>query len=1315
MRQHEILYHFFKLKKRKEICFCVSVQTDERLNVLGLYYIHVPNAKKLPVNWVNRTRHYMPKSELSNMQIGGLGMPYTPAAEPPVKSLETVVPDSMGYEIHAALHRLKKEVGNINDYVRRHMGYASDTELASALSAEQVDAVALAVYNIEVRNEGMITGDQTGIGKGRIAASLIRVYARMGLKPVFITEKPNLFSDIYRDLVAIGSGDLVPFIVNGRESKTQVKDEDGHVIYEAFEKSVQESYFNEGNIPGECDFVMATYSQFASNNPTVKQSFLQSIAQDNVLILDESHNAGGNIETSATARLFYDIVKKTRGVLFLSATFAKRPDNMPLYAVKTCMSETAMTNDALVEAISRGGVALQEVLSASLVAEGQMIRRERSFEGVEVNYISLNTDGKRDFGVEDLEKQHLSIADKITDILRGIIRFEDVYIKKAVDSMDREVKAEMKQVEKRKGTSEMGVSSTPYFSKLFMVINQMLFSIKAEAVARRAIQRLQEGKKPVIAFASTMGAFLEGMENDHGEPVADGDMINADFSEVLFRGLESLFAITEIHANGDREKKRLSLAALPTEAHRDHEILLSRIRKISTGISISPIDNIKFYIEQAGYSVAEVTGRKLELNFQKQGSMAAMVKNRRKENVSDAFRKFNNNQVDVLLINQSGSTGASAHAIVTPRVPLDKVKQRVMIVLQPELDINREVQKRGRINRTGQVYKPIYDYINSAIPAEQRLTMMLQRKLKSLDANTTSNQKQSKSLLESPDFLNKYGDRVVVDYLKENPDINELLGDPAGLEEDENPPVEGMALKVSGRVAILSCEGQQAFYDTVFEGYNTRVSYAKQTGTYDLEVEDMDLQAETLTKEVFIYGKGGRSDFGGDSFLEKVEANVLRKPFSKKEVEQLVKESLGGKTPEDLQTELTATMKTFMLARAERETNDIESQIQERIRDIPNEEKYGKATNKEQYIRDRTTELEESRAERIKNMRNKLNNEFSYINSFFSAVRVGQSINYQTATPDGEVDVPAVFLGFKINHNKPNPYAPSAIAARLATTDSNRYIELVLSGDQGNKLQAVFFASGRRGGGMNVLESWEEYTKNSNVNRRPRYIYTGNLLQAFDRAYSGKLINFTCKNGETRKGILMPEHWTPTEKGENTTRSVPLKFCRRAIMGLSRGAVLNTDIGVSFMMQYNGSFRIITQSLSMQKYEWLVKNKQLLPLINEQGGFQKTGASWVGSVDAGNLEKAIDIIYSESGCNAKLTVSQVEMIQQDIVRREVKPKERIKLPEITAKPIDNLAKRSHEATASNSQSKIENGKIRRLRIAKAKAIAKLKILNLLKL
>ncbi len=48
-----------------------------------------------------------------------------------------------------------------------------------------------------------------------------------------------------------------------------------------------------------------------------------------------------------------------------------------------------MSEEALVQAISGGGVALQEVLASQLVSEGQMLRRERSFEGVEVNYITL--------------------------------------------------------------------------------------------------------------------------------------------------------------------------------------------------------------------------------------------------------------------------------------------------------------------------------------------------------------------------------------------------------------------------------------------------------------------------------------------------------------------------------------------------------------------------------------------------------------------------------------------------------------------------------------------------------------------------------------------------------------------------------------------------------------------------------------------------------------------------------------------------------------------------------------------------------------
>jgi hypothetical protein len=641
--------------------------------------------------------------ELELLSFDELGMPYTPASSS-CFVLNTVVPDSMGFETHSALQRIKEAVGgDIDEYVRIKLNYRSNVELCKALSAEQIDAVAMSIYNIEERGVGMIIGDQTGIGKGRIAASIIRYAVEQGVQPVFITEKANLFSDIYRDLSAIGSSHLVPFIVNGRESKTDIKDEDGNIIYQALPTADQNRIFEGQRIPRNFHFVVATYSQFNSpdKKPT-KPAFLNAIAEDNIVIMDEAHNSSGS---GNTGNFMQSALSKSRGVVFLSATFAKRPDNMPIYAMKTSIRDASMTRDALIEAITKGGVALQEILASQLVAEGQMIRRERSFEGVEVNYITL----------EDKEQEHKAIADNITSIIRDIIKFQTTYVDEIVEELDDIAVAEGKQVEIREGTSQAGVDNLPYFSKVFNVINQMLFSIKAEAVAERAIARLKEGKKPVIAFASTMGSFIEQMESEAGLAITDGDTINADFSVVLQKGLDGILRYTETDTDGQKVFKKFEISDFPLEAQAEYYRISERIKEASTGITISPIDVIVRKITEAGFKVAEVTGRKYELQINPRTNKA-LVMTRKRVNTNDAFRQFNNNEVDVLLINQSGSTGASAHAIVTPKVSKDKVKQRVMIVLQAELDINTEVQKRGRINRTGQIFKPIYDYVNSAIP-----------------------------------------------------------------------------------------------------------------------------------------------------------------------------------------------------------------------------------------------------------------------------------------------------------------------------------------------------------------------------------------------------------------------------------------------------------------------------------------------------------------------------------------------------------------------------------------------------------------------
>lgn len=1181
-----------------------------------------------------------------------LGMPYTPASQS-CFVLNTVVPDSMGYETHAAVQSIKEAVGgDIDEYVRQRLNYKTNTELCKALSAEQIDAVAMAIYNIEERGQGMIIGDQTGIGKGRIAASIIRYGVIKGVQPVFITEKANLFSDIYRDLAAIGSAHLVPFIVNGRESKTDIKDEDGNIVYQALPQAEQNQVFESRRIPPRFDFVVATYSQFNSpeTKPT-KPAFLRQVLEDNIVIMDEAHNSSGS---GNTGTFMQNAIEKTRGVVFLSATFAKRPDNMPLYAKKTSIRDANLTDEGLIQAITMGGVALQEILASQLVAEGQMIRRERSFEGVEVNYITL----------DDKEREHKAISDTVTEIVRDIIDFQKIHVARQVKQLDDEAIAEGKQLELTEGTSKAGVDNLPYFSKVFNVINQMLFSIKAEAVAERAIARLKEGKKPVIAFSSTMGSFIEQMENEHGMPVSDGDVIVADFSIVLQKGLEGVLRYTETDYLGGKTFLTFDIATFPEEAQKEYYRISDSIRHISTGISISPIDIIIEKIQQAGYSVAEVTGRKYKIQFggnpEKDKSpkdevyakqYTGLVLARKRENTNDAFRKFNNNEVDVLLINQSGSTGASAHAIVTPKVPKEKVKQRVMIVLQAELDISTEVQKRGRINRTGQLHKPIYDYVNSAIPAEKRLMMMLQKKLKSLDANTTSNQKSSTKILDVPDFLNKYGDKVVSDYLNENIEINQLLDFPI-----EGTGQEGASHKVSGRVAVLSTDMQQSFYNEITERYNEYVNYLRQANEYDLEVEAMDLQAETISLRPVIMGKGGQSAFGDDSVLETVMANVLKKPLSKTELNTMIDEALQGKQPEELQQQFMDEFNAFQTNQLELDIRENETHYRKIIDDIPSEKKLQKllkAEEEEVYhlaLVKRKEELENARMAAEVNVRKPYIHREQLITSIAKRFYIGRLLNYPVSRWNGEATIPAVFLGIVVDKKRKNPFAPSALRFRFAL--ANGYRHIVLAGSQTDIIHKIISTSIdiAQPDRSELLDFWETTIKESTADRKIRHIITGNVLQAFSE-YHGKLVSYTTLKGETRKGILMPDYWEAPAEGKQGI-IVPVSRAIKVIRSMTVGSAITTNTGVS-IFRTSDHFKIMVAA-ARSKGGDIYLDEDILKLVN-RNIFEKVSDKMTALLELDRIDRFVKILEDKHGDSISLNHAQYEMIPKSIQKRERPP------------------------------------------------------------
>lgn len=1238
--------------ERKSLGICLS-----ELENNGLGYLIVPRLFTISGN----AEDELITGRISGLS-GNLGAPYEPVSNACIV-LDTQVPDSMAYETHEALAQIKEAVGgDVDNFVRDRLGYPHKTALCKALSAEQTDAVMMAIYNIEARGQGMIIGDQTGIGKGRVAAAMIRYACHQGLKPVFLTEKANLFSDIYRDLYAIGSGRLKPFIINGRESKTDIKDEDGNVIFQALPYGEQQQVFSGRTVPPAFDFVVATYSQFNSpEKKPEKPAFLSAVGEDTVFVMDEAHNSSGS---SNTGNFLQGIVSKARGVVFLSATFAKRPDNMPIYAMKTAISDCNMSRDELVESIQRGGVALQEVLSSQLVAEGQMLRRERSFEGIEVNYITLT----------EKAVEHQAIADNITGIVRDIIAFQKDFIDVVVEELDTIAVAEGKQVDLREGTSQAGVDNMPYFSKVFNIINQMLFSIKASSVAERAIDRLKEGKKPIIAFASTMGSFVEDMEDENGLPVADGSTINPDFSEVLRRGLDGVMRYTEKDMNGEPEYKKFEVSELSPEGQAEYKRINKRIEEISTGITLSPIDVVIKKIRDAGYSVAEVTGRKFELQMNWNGSKA-LVMARKRINTNDAFRQFNNNEVDVLMINQSGSTGASAHAIPTIKVSKEEVRQRVMIVLQAELDINTEVQKRGRINRTGQIIKPIYDYMTSAIPAENRLMMMLQKKLKSLDANTASNQKQSTKILDVPDFLNKYGDRVVKEYLLENPNVNRLLDDPLRLknttdsDQGDAETMENAAHKVSGRVAVLSVQMQQEFYTEITDRYSDYVGYLQQIGEYDLELEAMNLEAETLSSKVVRMGSGNGSLFSEDSILETVKANVLKKPFTATELDNLLSESLQGEDPKKAQQEIINDYNEETGMALEIEEKELQERFNEMDKRIYLEKKYQKLkTDRERddYEKLREQQIEEGRQKALKVLQEKAASRKFYLTKIFRFFYVGRSLNYPIDSFEGYKEyIPTVFLGFVIDWKRKNPFLPSKIKLRFALASSNKYFAIPASYDD---IEAIIGASSdvpeltRE----QILLNWSNYVQDNNADRKTRHIITGNLLQAFSD-YKGKLVNYTTNDGKINKGILLPENWAADEQVQDTV-SIPVIKALPIIKSLVTGKSITTSTGIGFLRQPEW-FKIIVP-MSRKAAGDIYLDKELLALV-DTNNFNRVSDKMVGMLDEKRIDKFVEIIQDKHNCAVTITRHQFNtMEKQSGILRRRKPI-RLPEPEREYEPDDN--------------------------------------------
>jgi hypothetical protein len=1150
------------------------------------------NTQRLPGKPVDSRRGLSVEQQEHKRELGEEKVPYRKQSGNPF-DLQSKMPAEQAEVVKKSL----EELGDVDQFLVDELGYSSKEELYSALAAEQIDSVALAIHQMK-KGDAFIIGDQTGVGKGRQGAALIRWAVKQGNFPVYFTKTPDLFSGVYRDLKDIHSSGLRPFILasDAKGRITERQDGEDVVIYDLPSKKEVErvlDYINKnGKLPPEYDYVVTTYSQVSGGtmdyengqkkarsfkkgksarpadiNGQKKRDAIENLASSSIVLMDESHEAGGE---SARGSYLQYISTKAKGITYISATFAKRPDNMPLYSLRTAISKAGVKVGELIDAVKRGGATFQEIMSKALTEAGQMIRRERDMRGVTVDWKGIED--------EDVIKKHYEQYDQVIGLFNDIIYFQRTYVDPIVNKMNDDAAEEQGEVEHTPGTRDMGINNTPFASRTYNMVQQVLLALKAEEGAKFAVECLKNGEKPVIAVQNTNeGAADEAVGS------SDEDIEMPDLSVNLKKGLRGTLRISQKDAFGNSTNTEIPFDRLSEAGQKRYQEIMDAIESASTGLSLSPIDVIRDVIKKAGYSVEELTGRSKVFDYNEDGTVKRTRRDPKlnKKRASD----FNDGKVDALIVNKSACTGIDLHA----GMKFKNTDQRHMITIQAQGDINDEVQMRGRTDRTGQKQHSKYTYIVSTIPSEQRLLMMLKAKLRSLDANTTSSQKSKFNEMQVQDIINKYGDEIVIQYLSEHPDMATKMVDPLkwtqkfgdgwesmapetlasgiGIERGE---AGSIASKVLGRMALLKVAEQEKMLQEIGDLYQAEIDRLNEMGENDLEITEMPLRAKTLKKDVWEEGvePGGKNPFADNSYVEEVEMDVLKKPMKAEEVKKSQARLLGSApkaqptgqpTWEDYKRGVLEKVDAWAEQKKSETTQTITERAEKKA--TAEKEKYAKAAKKAQEKNGMTdSEIEKNAQYQYDNFYNKemekLKNALDAIDkqkqAFVDALETF-STDGVYALPTDIYDVNQITFepsfGKVIDIKIADNFSTTASTISFATLDGRRKITIPISGmvkqqnnekvnivpsivSQTAQARSGFFGS-NVANTLKVLEqnvdNWDRLT--STATRKKGYIITGNLLKALTSLQKqhagGKLISYTTDTGEIRQGVLMGDRFDP--------------------------------------------------------------------------------------------------------------------------------------------------------------------------------------------
>lgn len=551
-------------------------------------------------------------------------------------------------------------------------------KLNSILSNEQLDAVWMAWKSLS-KGDSFLLADETGYGKGRVLAAISKIALKNKKKVLFLTEKSHLLSDFYRDVDVVFQGKVNNFVVS--HDKAKIMDEFGKELDIKVKKG----------LPQKKDaWVWTTYSQFNRENKQKMSAFSQWMKTgDTLVILDESHNAASESNTSKNIDVFQ---KLSKGVLYSSATFAKTEKQLVGY--RRLFNGTDAEWNKMMSAFSLGAEELRQAITLRWAENGSFLRREHSPIPLPTP-IWVKVEEDKRVAMENLSKVWRLVYECAETLNKTTPNFP-----------------------------------APWFllgGALSRCLREFSMLVKTDEVASQIRKAISQNQKPVIISDWTLTAHISKFNPSESKKSSSKKTKSQKINSSSFHNDESLnnlfkfkVELTEAPLWRVSWKKFINELFDKNIINKSSEklTLSKKIKEIESLLdklpnwTVSPFDELIASLKHDDISLSEVSGRnwKIEKNDNHYYLMPNSID--RQKSVAD----FNSGELDAILITRAGNSGISLHA----SEKFNDKRQRILIEWDAAPDPSVRMQFWGRVRRRNQVSEPERYSIFLDTPFERR-------------------------------------------------------------------------------------------------------------------------------------------------------------------------------------------------------------------------------------------------------------------------------------------------------------------------------------------------------------------------------------------------------------------------------------------------------------------------------------------------------------------------------------------------------------------------------------------------------------------